>query len=78
MNTDPLPGARVTWDDDDPGNPVGTVEAAPQTELDYVATCTSTYRIYVQNHCAWVRWDGSDRGAWTVVEDLRAIEGAQP
>lgn len=78
MNTDPKPGARVMWDDDAPDNPVGTVEQPPQDELDYVATCVSTYRIYVENHCVWVRWDGSSRGAWTPVEELRTVEGAKP
>lgn len=79
MSTDDPPlGARVTWDDDDPDNPVGTVEQAPQSEVDYVATCASTYRHFIQLDCVWVRWDGADRGVWTVVEDLRVVEGVQP
>lgn len=78
MNTDPKPGARVTWDDNDLSNPVGTVESPPQAELDYVAGCALSYRTHVETDCVWVVWDGASRGAWTAVEELRAIEGAQP
>lgn len=78
MNADPSPGARVTWDDDEPDNPVGTVETAPQSELDYVATCSTSWRTHIERDCVWVRWDGSTHGAWTAVEDLRVVEEVNP